>query len=79
MTAHPSRSGAAVKARTSTDPGQSRATRPGQKARTAAAESHQLCDARPDVTGLLPREAQADVAALREDLAVLEARKKGAA
>lgn len=34
---------------------------------------------RPDVTDLLPREAQVDVAALREDLAVLEARKKGAA
>jgi len=34
---------------------------------------------RPDVTDLLPREAQVDVAALRENLAVLEARKKGAA
>jgi len=34
---------------------------------------------RPDVTGLLPREAQADVAALREELIVTEARKKGAA
>jgi site-specific DNA recombinase len=34
---------------------------------------------RPDVTDLLPREAQADVAALREELIVTEARKKGAA
>jgi len=34
---------------------------------------------RPDVTDLLPRETDVDVAALREELIVLEARKKGAA
>ena len=34
---------------------------------------------RPDVTDLLPREKDVDVAALREELIVLEARKKGAA
>ena len=34
---------------------------------------------RPDVTDLLPREARVDVAALREELIVVEARKKGAA
>jgi site-specific DNA recombinase len=34
---------------------------------------------RPDVTDLLPRESQVDVAALREELIVVEARKKGAA
>jgi hypothetical protein len=33
----------------------------------------------PDVTDLLPREKDVDVAALREELVVLEARKKGAA
>jgi len=34
---------------------------------------------RPDVADLLPRETDVDVAALREELIVLEARKKGAA
>ena len=33
----------------------------------------------PDVTDLLPQESQADVAALREELIVVESRKKGAA